>query len=71
MLHQLAQGTRCVCELELEPPVPANLLSYHLRMLREAGLVVGERQGRRVEYRLAPDALHRLHEALPRGAAAR
>lgn len=60
-----AEGTRCVCELQPAEPIPANLLSYHLRMLREAGLVSSERRGRRVEYRLTDDALDRLHAALP------
>lgn len=60
-----ASGTLCVCELQLEPPIPANLLSYHLRMLREAGLVTAARRGRWVDYTLAEDAFERLHAALP------
>ncbi|WP_098461141.1 ArsR/SmtB family transcription factor [Propionicimonas paludicola] len=56
---------RCVCQLTTEPQIPANLLSYHLKVLREAGLVVGNRRGRWIDYRLTPDALDRLHAALP------
>jgi len=56
---------RCVCQLTTEPEIPANLLSYHLKVLREAGLVVGNRRGRWIDYRLTPDALDRLHAALP------
>jgi ArsR family transcriptional regulator len=37
-----------------------NLLSYHLRVLREAGLVRGTRRGRRIEYRVRPAALQAL-----------
>jgi ArsR family transcriptional regulator len=37
-----------------------NLLSYHMRILREAGLVSGSRQGRRVDYRIAPDGFEAL-----------
>ena len=48
----LAGGGRCVCDLQQQVPVPANLLSYHLRVLREAGLVVATRRGRWVDYRL-------------------
>ncbi len=66
LLNRLAaSGTLCVCELQLDPPVPANLLSYHLRTLREAGLVTAARRGRWVDYTLADDALERLHAALP------
>ena len=48
----LADGGRCVCDLQQKVPVPANLLSYHLRVLREAGLVIATRRGRWVDYRL-------------------
>ncbi len=48
----LAAGGRCVCDLQQQVPVPANLLSYHLRVLREAGLVTATRRGRWVDYRL-------------------
>jgi DNA-binding transcriptional ArsR family regulator len=37
-----------------------NLLSYHLRILKEAGLVEGTRQGRRTEYRVRPKGLEKL-----------
>jgi ArsR family transcriptional regulator len=40
--------------------MPQNLLSYHLRILREAGLISGERSGRRIEYRIEPGAIHNL-----------
>ena len=48
----LAEGERCVCDLHEQVPVAANLLSYHLRVLRDAGLVTASRRGRWVDYRL-------------------
>lgn len=48
----LADGERCVCDLLERVPVAANLLSYHLRVLRDAGLVAATRRGRWVDYRL-------------------
>ena len=48
----LAEGERCVCDLHEKVPVAANLLSYHLRVLRDAGLVTAARRGRWVDYRL-------------------
>ena len=48
----LAEGGRCVCDLHEQVPVAANLLSYHLRVLRDAGLVTATRRGRWVDYRL-------------------
>jgi ArsR family transcriptional regulator len=32
-----------------------SLLSHHLKVLREAGLVLSERDGKAVTYRLAPE----------------
>lgn len=67
VVHTLArEGTRCVCDLQPEPPVPDNQLSYHLKVLREAGLVTASRRGRWMDYRLTDDALARLHATLPK-----
>ncbi len=60
ILERLRAGTRCVCELRDELGLAPNLLSYHLRVLREAGFVGGERRGRRVEYRVRGRALRAL-----------
>ena len=65
VLQLLAQQQSCVCDLQAHIPIAANLLSYHLKMLREAGLIVGSRRGRWIDYRLADGALARLHDALP------
>ena len=65
VLARLADGTHCVCDLQSQVPIAANLLSYHLRVLREAGLVVTSRRGRWVDYTLAPDARARICAALP------
>jgi ArsR family transcriptional regulator len=66
VLHHLADhGTTCVCKLQERVPVAANLLSYHLKVLREAGLFTTARRGRWVDYTLADDASARLRAALP------
>ena len=56
----LAGGERCVCDLHEQVPVAANLLSYHLRVLRDAGLVAAARRGRWVDYRLDGDGFAAL-----------
>jgi ArsR family transcriptional regulator len=38
---------------------------YHLKVLREAGLITGTRRGRWIDYELVPGALDRLRNALP------
>lgn len=65
VLDVLAQGSRCVCDLQEQVPVPGNLLSYHLKVLREAGLVTASRRGRWIDYAVADDTLDRLRAALP------
>jgi ArsR family transcriptional regulator len=68
VLARLVDGTHCVCDLQAQVPVAANLLSYHLKVLRDAGLVTTARRGRWVDYTLAPDAQDRLTAALPTAA---
>lgn len=48
----LSRGECCVCTLQEQVTLPGNLLSYHLRVLREAGLVAVSRRGRWMDYRL-------------------
>lgn len=45
--------------------MPPNLLSYHLKVLRDAGLVTATRRGRRIEYALDRVGLARLRAAVP------
>jgi ArsR family transcriptional regulator len=65
IVDQLGVQQRCVCELQEELDIAPNLLSYHLRILREAGLVESTRRGRWVDYRLADDAETFVKAALP------
>jgi ArsR family transcriptional regulator len=64
ILERLGGGTRCLCEMQEELGMAPNLLSYHMRILREAGLVSGERRGRRIDYRLEPSGLAALRDDL-------
>ncbi len=43
ILHLLMEGVQCNCELGGALGLPANLVSHHLRILREAGLISVER----------------------------
>ena len=49
---QLHESSRCVHELVDALEVPQPLVSQHLRILKAAGVVAGERAGREVHYRL-------------------
>jgi ArsR family transcriptional regulator len=54
---QLRESSRCVHELVDALGVPQPLVSQHLRILKAAGVVAGERSGREVLYRLADQHL--------------
>lgn len=54
---QLRESERCVHELVGALGVTQPLISQHLRVLKSAGVVRGERSGREVLYRLADDHL--------------
>jgi DNA-binding transcriptional ArsR family regulator len=62
VVAELADGPRCVHELVTELGVSQPLVSQHLRVLRSAGVVVGGRRGREIEYALADD--HVAHVVL-------
>ena len=68
ILARLKDGAEhCVCELLRETGLAANLLSYHLGVLRRAGLIAAKRRGRWVDYRLIPGAMDALRRAMPAG----
>ena len=52
LVLQLRESSRCVHELVDVLGVPQPLVSQHLRILKAAGVVAGERSGREVLYRL-------------------
>ena len=52
IVMQLRESQRCVHELVDALDVPQPLVSQHLRILKAAGVVAGERSGREVMYRL-------------------
>lgn len=57
-------GEVCVCELTPAFAVTGPTISHHLRVLREAGLIAGERRGTWVYYRVVPPALAALSRVL-------
>jgi len=59
-----AQDDVCVCDFTAGLPLNQPTVSHHLRLLREAGLISGERRGTWVYYRLQPDAQRRVTGAI-------
>jgi ArsR family transcriptional regulator len=57
-------GESCVCDLLDAFDVTAPSVSYHLKILREAGLISAERRGTWVYYRVNPDVMARMSAVL-------
>ena len=60
----LLQGERCVCDLMADLDLAQSRLSWHLKTLSDAGIIVGRREGRWNYYSLNPDGLAEAREIL-------
>jgi DNA-binding transcriptional ArsR family regulator len=65
ILNRLAAADEvCVCNLVAALDLAQPTVSHHLKVLREAGLVDSTRRGTWAFYRLVPEAVEALREAL-------
>jgi ArsR family transcriptional regulator, arsenate/arsenite/antimonite-responsive transcriptional repressor len=62
IIDLLRGGERCVCELTEALDAAQSRLSFHLKVLKDAGLVTDRREGRWSYYTLAPEAFAQLRE---------
>ncbi|MFZ0409578.1 MAG: metalloregulator ArsR/SmtB family transcription factor [Cyanobium sp.] len=70
LVAALGQGERCVCDLTSDLGLAQSKLSFHLRVMKEAGLISARQQGRWIYYRLEPSSLLLLRDWLGQLAAA-
>jgi ArsR family transcriptional regulator, arsenate/arsenite/antimonite-responsive transcriptional repressor len=64
ILERLRGGERCVCEMTDALDAAQSRLSFHLRVLKESGLVTDRREGRWMYYTLDRDALAEATEVV-------
>lgn len=69
VVNELRLGTRCACELGAASQVAPSLLSHHLRVLRDAGVVMSHRRGKWIDYTLVGGVLEELSDELNLAAA--
>jgi len=50
----LAKQPLCVCLMKEVIPIPDSKISYHISILKEAGLIVGKQEGNWIIYSLTP-----------------
>ncbi|MGH7703134.1 MAG: ArsR/SmtB family transcription factor, partial [Gemmatimonadales bacterium] len=56
VLEELMTGPKNVTELNSSIKIDQSLLSHHLKVLRDAGLVKTTRDGKAIRYEIAPEA---------------
>lgn len=59
-----AGGEACVCDLTDAFDLTGPTISHHLKVLREAGIIGGERRGTWIYYRVEPAVLRQLSSVL-------
>jgi ArsR family transcriptional regulator, arsenate/arsenite/antimonite-responsive transcriptional repressor len=64
IVEMLRNGECCVCELQDELRAAQSRLSFHLKVLKDAGLVTDRKEGRWVYYAIDSDALDELTGAV-------
>ena len=71
IIGMLESGERCVCELQDSLDAAQSRLSFHLKVLKDAGLVIDRREGRWSYYKLNRDVFEHAEMILkslrPRG----
>ncbi|MGB1416362.1 MAG: ArsR/SmtB family transcription factor [Synechococcus sp.] len=64
IIEALANGEQCVCELTADLGIAQSRLSFHLKVLRQSGVVADRQSGRWVYYRLQPQVFQQLQNGL-------
>lgn len=64
ILEHLKEGEQCVCDLTGVFKTGQSRLSFHLRVLKEAGLILARPEGRWVYYSLNANAVEELQEVV-------
>ena len=62
ILERLRLGERCVCDLTDAIDAAQSRLTFHLKVLKDAGLVTDRREGRWMYYTLNQEALGEVAE---------
>lgn len=64
LIHLLRKGERCVCDLTSALDAAQSRLSFHLKVLKDAGIVIDRKDGRWVHYELNEHAFAEAHRLL-------
>lgn len=60
ILELLRDGERCACRLLEEMKITQPTLSHHMKILCDAGIVVGRKEGKWMHYSISEDGLENV-----------
>lgn len=64
IVGRLLTGEQCVCDLMETLGAAQSRLSFHMKILKEAGLVTDRRHGKWVHYKLVPETMHEIRKII-------
>jgi len=64
IVDRLRDGEQCVCDLTGQLDTAQSRLSFHLKSLKDAGLILDRKEGRWVYYSLNPETLDDMTQFL-------
>src|SRR3990172_2753313 len=64
IVHRLSEGEQCVCDLTDVLGTGQSLLSFHLKTLKDAGILRDRREGRGVYHSLNPEAIAEIEDLI-------
>ncbi len=62
LIERLGEGEQCVCDLTDSFKTGQSRLSFHLKVLKDAGLVIDRREGRWIYYALNRAGMEELED---------
>ena len=66
IVGRLLTGEQCVCNLTDILGAAQSRLSFHMKTLKDAGLVTDRREGRWIHYSIVPEAVDEIRQLLGR-----
>ncbi len=60
IIEELSEGEQCVCDLTDLFGTGQSRLSFHLKTLKDAGILTDRREGRWIYYSLNPDVIEEI-----------
>lgn len=62
IIERLSEGEQCVCDLTDMLDTGQSRLSFHLKTLKDAGILTDRREGRWVYYSLNPEVIEEMDQ---------